>query len=135
MVYCWKCGEEIGDPDIYCRDCGTKQESRTDDTDVEAKAEEFWNLIEGMIESEIERIDGNTNLTVSEPLLDSFTFSYKMYVIGLMKGRIGTLLLTSGDKSEGFDVQDADYSPVYEGIVDAVQEREGDIRDALTESE
>jgi hypothetical protein len=135
MVYCWKCGEEIEDSDIYCCSCGTKQEKRTDDNDVEAKAEEFWRLIEGMIESEIERIDGNTDLVVSKPLLDRFTFSYQMYVIGLMKGRIGALLLTSGDESEGFDVQDADYSPVYEGIVDAVQEREEDIREALKESE
>jgi hypothetical protein len=131
MVYCRECGEQIEDSDIYCWNCGTHLEKETDSRSVDERAEEFWSLIEGMIDREIERISKDPDLAVAPPLLDRVSFACRMYIIGLMKGRIGTILIEIADNAKDTEPTEVDFSPIYERIIDAVEAREDEIRDGL----
>ena len=131
MVYCRKCGEQIENSDTYCWNCGTNLERGTDSRSVDERAEELWNLIEGMIDREVERISKDPDLAVAPPLLDRVSFACRMYIIGLMKGRIGAILIEIADNAKDTEPTEVNFSPVYERIIDIVEDRKDDIRDGL----
>lgn len=132
MVYCRSCGEEIHEADNYCPSCGTQTAPDQNYRSVDEQADQFIELFEGMIDGEIERI-AESDVDVSPFLLDQFTFAFKMYIIGLMKGYMTLLLLSGVKDTDNSDVLETDFSPFYEWIVDTVEEREDRIREALEE--
>lgn len=135
MVYCRECGEQIEDSDTYCWNCGTNLEKETDSKSMDERAEKFRSLIEGMIDREIERISKDPDLAVAPPLLDRFAFAVRMYIIGNMKGTVSTLLIGAADDADDVNPVEIDLSPVYEWIVNTVEDREDEIRDGLKKSD
>jgi len=132
MVYCRSCGEEIHERDNYCPSCGAQTAPDQNYRSVDEQADQFIELFEGMIDREIENI-AESDVVVSPPLLDQFTFAYKMYIIGLMKGYVTLLLLSGDEDTDNSDLLATKFSPFYEWIVDTVEEREDRIREALEE--
>lgn len=135
MVYCRECGEEIPESSRYCQFCGTRIDQAKNDASTEERVEKFWELVEGMIDREVTRIEENEELHVDPYLLDQFAFANEMYIIGLIRGRIGALLLTTVIESDELEVENYDLSPVYERIVESVQDREDQIREAMENPE
>lgn len=127
MVYCQHCGEQIAKTDRYCSGCGRKQERRSS----EESLEEFFSKIDGLVDRQVDWIATEYPDIEQDILLDEHTFAMQMYVIGLLKGQVGTLLLLSADDWDGTDRENIDLDPIYSYIVDKVKEREDSIRDAL----
>jgi len=133
MVYCRECGVEVDESDIYCWNCGRDLGEDSDDRSVEQRAEDWWELVERLIDMEVDDI-GSSDVEVPPPLLDKFTYAYKMYIIGVMKGRLQIMLWTAAEEHEDSNLDDIDLSPVYQYLKEAVEEREDDIRRHLEES-
>ncbi|QCC51406.1 zinc ribbon domain-containing protein [Halapricum salinum] len=127
MVYCQHCGEQIAKTDRYCSGCGRKQEQRSSKEPLE----EFFSKIDRLVDRQVDWIATKYPDIEQEILLDEHTFAMQMYVIGLLKGQIGTLILLSADDWDDTDRENIDLDPIYSYLVDTVQEREGNIREAL----
>jgi len=130
MVYCRECGESVEESDIYCWNCGARcgQENRSDDPDENIS--KFWNLVENLIDSEVNRVRNSEDISVTPALVDRYAFAIEMYIIGLTKGHV-TMLLISAFNEEGRDEDEIDFSKAYSRIIDMVEDREEKIKDAL----
>lgn len=132
MVYCRDCGEAVEESDVYCWQCGTDLTADADEPAGDELATAFWDMLEWVIDAEIDHI-ATSEVSVTPPLLDRFTFAYQMYIMGFTKGIVYTVFLSAVDDPEE-DTLDADLSPIYERIVEAVQDRENRLRDGLREA-
>lgn len=132
MVYCQECGEEVDESARYSGSCGSRVNRDGDGRSVDEKLEWFWEVVEGMIDREVERIEAD-DITVHPALADKFVFAQQLYIIGWVKGQIFGLLISSFSQDDEVDEQNLDFSPIYERIVDLVEEREDRIRQGLEE--
>lgn len=129
MGYCRSCGEEVGTSDRYCWNCGDRLTEHGPDEEV---LEKFWGIIDGLVDSEVEHL-AKSDLEVVPPLVDRYLFAYKLYIFGVVKGTVSTIIFIVAEDWDDVEQTDLDLSPVYERIFDRISEREDDIRVAIEE--
>jgi hypothetical protein len=60
-------------------------------------------------------------------------FALQMYVIGYLKAEFTTVILVASESWDDCDFDDLDLTPVYERIVELIQNRGEDIQDAVAQ--
>lgn len=128
MESCPKCETETSASANYCSACGT----RLANADKTPERHQFWRLIDNLVDVEIETLKNRTTIDLAPGhLRDNTVFALKVYVIGFVKGLMYVVVLNAAREWEDQDFEDLDLSPIYERIVERVDEQEAEIEAAL----